>query len=72
MKTLNKLALTAGLATTASQVLAHPGHDHSHWLSTMVHIGFYGAMILGGVLGAIALTKLLKEKGEDTHEDQSS
>lgn len=38
MKKSIKSCSAAALATAASTVFAHPGHDHTHWLSGPIHL----------------------------------
>jgi len=40
----NKLILTAFLITYTTAVSAHPGHDHSHWMSIVLHFMFYASL----------------------------
>lgn len=40
------LASMTAMMTFATQTIAHPGHDHSHWSSPMMHSIFGISMIL--------------------------
>lgn len=44
----------------SSVAVAHPGHDHSHWISNFVHLGF--ALSIAGAIGLGVF--LWKRKGQ--------
>ncbi len=48
---LNKIAQLAALPLVAlpTAVLAHPGHDHSHWTSEPIHL-----LTLAAIIGLVS------------------
>jgi hypothetical protein len=54
-----KVALALATAAASQSVLAHPGHDHSHWLSNPIHAlsVLAAAAIIGTAVYAIAKKK---------------
>lgn len=54
--------LIAALSLLASTAQAHPGHDHSHWLSNGIHSIFY--LALAGVIGAVAILAIKRIKSK--------
>lgn len=59
-----QLALLTTLLSTS--VMAHPGHDHGHFLSDPIH--FLTALAIAGVVVAgvfVARNKLAKHKAQD-------
>ncbi len=52
---LKKLAIILVLLLSMP-ALAHPGHDHSHWMSEFLHVMFY--LSSAGTAGVIAYTVL--------------
>ena len=62
MKTLSTYLISAApLLAIASQTLAHPGHDHGHWASPMVH-----APVLIAISSAAGSVYLLSRRGKPT------
>ena len=66
LKTKTLFILAALLFSTIA--FAHPGHDHSHWMSKTIHIVLLVSLLGAAVYGIAALVRLgaLKqdEKGE--------
>lgn len=59
MKTL-KLLSASLIALTSHSVLAHPGHDHAHWLSSPVHV--ITAVALSAAVVLLVATFVKKRK----------
>lgn len=59
------------VALISSTALAHPGHDHTHWSSELIHMLTWlaiGSVIVGGLL----YKQVLRRKGskqEDNNHD---
>lgn len=51
----NLFVITAGLYS--SLTFAHPGHDHSHWMSDSIHLLSIGAIITIIATAAYSLKK---------------
>lgn len=61
MKQIKFLILTL-LITLTSVANAHPGHDHSHWMSDFLHAMFYASLAIAIGSGGYVLLKSLARK----------
>lgn len=52
----------SALFALSSQVLAHPGHDHAHWLSEPIHALTALAIVAIAGTGAYVLRKRTKSQ----------
>lgn len=63
---MSKILPSAGLALLFSQtVFAHPGHDHSHWLSDPIHA------LTAAAIGAVIVTAVVLRKRSKTKTEQN-
>ncbi len=49
--------LVAVLALVSSSAIAHPGHDHGHWLSDPIHVATVIAIAAIALVGGYFLIK---------------
>ncbi|CAH0990732.1 hypothetical protein SIN8267_00827 [Sinobacterium norvegicum] len=57
---MNKLiAATAALFSLPQLALAHPGHDHSHWLSNPIH------WLTVAAIGSVVVVAIILKKKAD-------
>jgi len=66
------VAILACVSLAMSQLaLAHPGHDHSHWMSEFIHVATVlsiGAVIVAGVVYKQSLRRKSSKKGDMNHD----
>ena len=69
MKKLKHLATIVSLYCLSTAAMAHPGHDHSAWHSSMIHGLVYGALALAAVT-AVAWTLHKKSTTSVSHKNK--
>lgn len=56
-------SLYAGmLVAISSNALAHPGHDHAHWLSEPIHV--LSALAIGAIVMTVVMIRMKKESSD--------
>ncbi|RBO84099.1 hypothetical protein [Marinomonas aquiplantarum] len=68
---VTSLVASLCLALMSSMVLAHPGHDHAHWSSELIHMLTWLA-IASVIVGGLIYKQVLRRKGskqEDKNHD---
>lgn len=53
MKSVFTVMFASACLVISQMVFAHPGHDHTHWLSSFIHLVTVlaiGSLIVGGVV----------------------
>ncbi len=53
------------MAAASSSTLAHPGHDHNHWLSEPTHIILAVSIAAVVIVSAMFLGKVLKVRQQE-------
>ncbi len=61
---MNKISLALVATCFSTPLLAHPGHDHSHWAPEPIHI-LTGLAIAAIVATSIYLVRNQKNKQQD-------
>lgn len=56
-----KLSFALSLLLLSLPVFAHPGHDHSHWLSHFLH----ASIAIGLIVAVIAAVKTLTKNQQE-------
>ena len=57
-----KLQLALSLILFSPFLWAHPGHDHAHWTSTVLHVLFYASIAAAAAACAFAIYKVVKRQ----------
>ena len=50
---------------------AHPGHEHSHWTSDLLHTVFYVSLFALLSIGVFLLSKVMNKKRNHTNKEHS-
>ncbi len=59
-----QLCTVASLVALSASAFAHPGHDHSHWLSPSVH-----AVLAISITGLVALSVAMYRKHKKSNQE---
>ncbi|MFT2090357.1 hypothetical protein [Paraglaciecola sp. 2405UD69-4] len=60
MRTIKSIITAVALSSISATVLAHEGHDHSHWSSDALHILFYSSLAAVAAAISFLVVKQLK------------
>jgi|OM-RGC.v1.035474478 hypothetical protein len=52
----------------SSSVFAHPGHDHQHWSSGIIHGIFYLSILIVMFVAGVFVTNLMNKRKRDREE----
>lgn len=59
-----KTLIAATLLAASPAIMAHSGHDHSHWTANLIHI-VAGLSVLGAGVVAYVMVKANKKAAQD-------
>lgn len=66
---MKKSALTVAGMLIPLSATAHPGHDHSHWTSSLAHGVLFAGIMAVAALGIKLLNKNANTKNINTEEE---
>lgn len=62
MSNKHKLLLFIAVLSISTSANAHPGHDHGHWMSGLLHTLFYASLIAAAAACLYAVKKTLTKR----------